>query len=307
MAVVTLAAGPTGMSISRWVEPAASFFDMIEATICSRVSIDSGRSTEIRISSAGDRLTWPPQTRQPWQAFTTSRISSTPRSTRASTSMVSAVPAGEVMAREEVFGISQAMRGDDRHHDHRGAVAGNAADAMLVDDDGAVPFQLGAGLGHGARQRQHFAAGHEARRADEEGGDLHVGIAVMRDVVDDAGKLGVAERVSLDLGAHGIEAFRRRRRRHADQAAGGLGEAAEGGFARPSSSGATRPSSVSSNVASMVRELLRSSTREKPRIPPAAVPGSAARSPPRSRGRYRDWRGRFSGVGGGIGHGTALL
>ncbi len=78
---------------------------MMEATICSRVSRLSGRSTEIRMSSAGDRLTWPPQTRQPWQAVTTSFIASTPRSTRASTSMVSAVPAGEVMAREEVFGI----------------------------------------------------------------------------------------------------------------------------------------------------------------------------------------------------------
>ena len=36
---------------------------------------------------------------------TTSFISSTPRSTRASTSIVSAVPAGDVMAREDVFGI----------------------------------------------------------------------------------------------------------------------------------------------------------------------------------------------------------
>ena len=76
--LVSLAVGPTGRSISRWVEPAASFFDMIEATICSRVSRLSGRSTEIRMSSAGDRLTWPPQTRQPLQAATTSFISSTP-------------------------------------------------------------------------------------------------------------------------------------------------------------------------------------------------------------------------------------
>ena len=78
---------------------------MIEATICSRVSRLSGRSTEIRISSAGDRLTWPPQTKQPRQAATTSLISSTLRSTRASTSMVSAVPAGEVIARDEVLGM----------------------------------------------------------------------------------------------------------------------------------------------------------------------------------------------------------
>lgn len=56
-------------------------FDMIEATICSRVSRLSGRSTEIRMSSAGDRLTCPPQTRQPRQAATTSFISSMPTST----------------------------------------------------------------------------------------------------------------------------------------------------------------------------------------------------------------------------------
>ena len=42
---------------------------------------------------------------QPWQRSTTSRISSSSRVTRASTSIVSAVPAGEVMARDEVLGI----------------------------------------------------------------------------------------------------------------------------------------------------------------------------------------------------------
>ena len=57
------------------------------------------------MSSAGDRLTCPPQIRQPLQAATTSFISSTPTSTRASTSMVSAVPAGEVIARDDVFGM----------------------------------------------------------------------------------------------------------------------------------------------------------------------------------------------------------
>ena len=110
---------------------------MIEATICSRVSIDNGRSTEIRMSSAGDRLTWPPQTRQPWQPVTTSLH----------------LLDAEIDARQHLHGVGgagrrgdgargglrdrQPMRGDDRHHDHRGAVAGNAADAMLVDDDSA--------------------------------------------------------------------------------------------------------------------------------------------------------------------------
>ncbi len=57
------------------------------------------------MSSAGDRLTCPPQTRQPRHAATTSFISSTETSTRANTSIVSAVPAGEVIAREDVLGM----------------------------------------------------------------------------------------------------------------------------------------------------------------------------------------------------------
>ena len=102
-----LALGPTGMSISRWVEPAATFFDRMEATSCSRVSMASGRSTEIRMSSAGDSRTWPPQTRQPLASRTSACMRSIGTSTFASTSMVSAVPAGEVMARDEVLGIGR--------------------------------------------------------------------------------------------------------------------------------------------------------------------------------------------------------
>ena len=36
----------------------------------------------------------------------------------------------------------QTVSGHDRHHDHRGAIARNAADAMLVDHDRVGPFQL---------------------------------------------------------------------------------------------------------------------------------------------------------------------
>ncbi|MDO8418997.1 MAG: hypothetical protein Q7S90_03085, partial [Rubrivivax sp.] len=50
--------------------------------------------------------------------------------------------------------------------------------------------------------------------ADQEGGDFHVGVSVMRDVVDDGGDIGGAERAALDLGAHGVEAGRAGRRRH---------------------------------------------------------------------------------------------
>jgi hypothetical protein len=102
----TLALGPTGMSSTRWVEPAAIFFDRMEATICPGESIASGRSTAISTSSAGDRSAVPPQARQPPLSRTICASRSKGSSTCASTSIVSAVPAGEVIAREEVLGIS---------------------------------------------------------------------------------------------------------------------------------------------------------------------------------------------------------
>ena len=102
----TLAVGPTGMSSSRWLEPAATFFDRMEATICPGESIDSGRSTAISTSSAGDSSLVPPQARQPRCSWTISSSRANGNSTLASTSMVSAVPAGEVIARDEVLGQS---------------------------------------------------------------------------------------------------------------------------------------------------------------------------------------------------------
>lgn len=67
----------------------------------------SGRSTEIMMSSAGERLTCPPHTRQPLMSVICFCMASTLISTLASTSIVSAVPAGEVIARDEVFGIGR--------------------------------------------------------------------------------------------------------------------------------------------------------------------------------------------------------
>ena len=136
----------------------------------------------------------------------------------------------------------QSVRGDDRHHNHRRAVAGNAADTVLVDDDPAVPLQLCTGIRHRARQRQQFAAGHEARRADQEGGNLHVGITVMRNILNDRPDLGVTEHAALDFGAH--------RSRLSGGVAGvtvtelptGSPKRRKAGSARPSSSGATMPS-----------------------------------------------------------------
>jgi hypothetical protein len=101
----SLAVGPTGMSITTWVEPAAAFLDSTEATSCPSVSSSSGRSTRIRMSSAGLRPRAPPQAMQPPSRSTTRRSAGRSSVTGAQVSIVSAVPAGEVMAREEVFGM----------------------------------------------------------------------------------------------------------------------------------------------------------------------------------------------------------
>jgi hypothetical protein len=100
----TLAVGPIGMSSTKCVAPAAIFLDKMDATICAGESSDRGRSTAISTSSAGDKSAELPQARQPRWVRTISDNFSNGNSTLANTSIVSAVPAGEVMAREEVLG-----------------------------------------------------------------------------------------------------------------------------------------------------------------------------------------------------------
>jgi len=101
----TLAVGPTGMSINACVAPAAIFFDSTDATSWASLSRSSGLSTRMSTSSAGLRVSAPPQTRQPPSRSTTRRMAVTSRSTRVSVSITSAVPAGDVIARDDVFGI----------------------------------------------------------------------------------------------------------------------------------------------------------------------------------------------------------
>ncbi|OIQ74847.1 hypothetical protein GALL_434970 [mine drainage metagenome] len=92
--------------MTTWVEPAAAFLDSTEATSWPSLSRSSMRSTRISRSSAGLMFIAPPQTMQPPSASTTRRISSSVRSTRVSVSTVSAVPAGDVIARELVLGMT---------------------------------------------------------------------------------------------------------------------------------------------------------------------------------------------------------
>jgi hypothetical protein len=104
--VRTFAVGPTGMSIRAWVAPAVFFLARIDATSCASVSIPIGRSTVMSTSSAGARSRAPPHTMQPPVASTTRWILDDESSTSASTAIVSAVPEGLVMAREEVLGTT---------------------------------------------------------------------------------------------------------------------------------------------------------------------------------------------------------
>lgn len=99
------AVGPTGISIRTCDDPAAIFLDRTEATSWPSLSRSSAFSTRIKRSSAGLKDTEPPQTTQPFSFSTTLRIAATSRSTLVSTSIVSAVPAGDVMARDDVLGM----------------------------------------------------------------------------------------------------------------------------------------------------------------------------------------------------------
>ena len=229
----SLAVGPTGRSSTRCVEPAASFFDRIEATICSGVSIASGRSTEISTSSAGDRLAWPPHTRQPFSAATISRISSGPTSTRASTSIVSAVPAGEVMARDEVLGILSPCAATIGTTIIEVRLPGMPPMQCLSTITSPSHDQLAAHRGHRPGQRQHLGRRREARAGDQEGGDLHLGIAMRHQVLGDR-LVGLGrQHGAVDLGAHMVEAGRRRGLGDLDRRAVGQPEMAMGEQGKP--------------------------------------------------------------------------
>jgi hypothetical protein len=125
--------GPTGMSSTRWVEPAAIFFDRIDATICPGESMPRGRSTEIRMSSAGDSPAVPPQARQPLVART---ICCEPleRNLHLGQHLHRVGGAGRRRDRARArLRAQHAVGGHDGHDQHRRAVARDAADAVLVD------------------------------------------------------------------------------------------------------------------------------------------------------------------------------
>ncbi|MNR38071.1 hypothetical protein D3C85_1561430 [compost metagenome] len=82
------------------------FLERIEATDQRRESMPRGRVIAFMTSSTTEWFRRPFQAMQAAVCITQRRTSSCVRSTRATVSMASAVPAAEVIAREEVFGIA---------------------------------------------------------------------------------------------------------------------------------------------------------------------------------------------------------
>jgi len=100
----TLLPGPIGISINRCVAPTQYFLAIIDASICPSASMLSGCSIRIILSSAGARFTAPPHTMNPPTSLIIFLSLLIGRLTGANTSIVSAVPAGDVIALLLVFG-----------------------------------------------------------------------------------------------------------------------------------------------------------------------------------------------------------
>jgi hypothetical protein len=112
--------------------------------------------------------------------------------------MVSAVPAGEVMARDEVLG------------QHRGAVARNAPDAVLVHHQRLVPVEATAGGDHGFGQEVDLLAVQlGAVAGNHEGGQLDLGIAVAGDVAHDGLEVLASQALAGDFLEQGSDRGRR--------------------------------------------------------------------------------------------------
>ena len=115
--------------------------------------------------------------------------------TSASTPIVSAVPAGLVIARDEVFGHRQAERGEDRHDDHRGAVARERRRRSACRrSDPAPKSKLRAGRDHRAREVDQLVQVERAQRAREhEHRQLDPRVAMLDDVGEDGVEGGAIE------------------------------------------------------------------------------------------------------------------
>ena len=91
------------------------------------------------------------------------------------------------------------MGGDDRHNDGGCAVAGQTANAVLVENSLIIPAQALAGLDHGPGHGNRLGDG-EGTRGDRghESGELDIGVSPRRNVGHDGAHVCLVERLIKD-------------------------------------------------------------------------------------------------------------
>ena len=109
------------------------------------------------------------------------------------------------------LGHHQAVGRGDGHHQRRGAVARQAADAMLVHHQRRGPGQALADLDHGPGQVHGLGlVQRQGGRGGEEGRQLHVGVAATDHVEDDGGEVAGFEPSPMHAAAHAGQRFQYR-------------------------------------------------------------------------------------------------
>ncbi|EWS57058.1 hypothetical protein X551_00192 [Methylibium sp. T29] len=106
------------------------------------------------------------------------------------------------------LGHRQPAGGDDRHDEQRRAVAGQAADAMLVDDQVAAPVEAFAHVDHRPCQRYGLVEVEVvAGTGGDEGRQVQVRVAACGDVADHGAECAIVESVAIHLRANMAQRF----------------------------------------------------------------------------------------------------
>ena len=96
------------------------------------------------------------------------------------------------------------MRGHDGHHQHRRAVTGDAADAVLVDHHALVPVQALTDFRHRLGEEVDLLAIELALvGGDDKGGELDLRVAAFGDVTHDGAKILARQALAGNLAMQG--------------------------------------------------------------------------------------------------------
>ena len=92
----------------------------------------------------------------------------------------------------------------NRHDQHRGAVAGNSANAVLVHDQRFTPVQVFAHINHGLGEEENFLAiQFIAVAGNDKGGEFNLGVAVLCNVLHDGREVFRAKSLTVELAVQG--------------------------------------------------------------------------------------------------------